>query len=301
MLLLYILAVVLLGRLMHQRWYIQVDQARLLELDEGRIRYLEVGSGAQAVVFLHGFDSQFIVWDSVVSSMSNCTHSLSLDLPGFGGSYWNTDNYDLASQGRRLGDFLAAKGLKRIILVGTSMGASLAASFAASQPDRVESVILLAPSGVPGSLNYGGLMGLLTAPGVPNRLATWVAKTPFYKLVFPRSIALQSLTTASSYTQAWTESLNKISVPVVVFWSLGDKIVPYAFSGKVMEQLKQGRLISLASEAGHGLPGYLHISLAALLCSMTTSGKAFAPGELDKWLEEIFGRKVLSGALIKLS
>lgn len=296
----YLLSVIAIGLIMPHSWSSAIDNTQVEPFKAGVIRFQEEGEGARAVVMLHGFNSELSVWGSVWNSMAGCTHALRLDIPGFGRSLWNTNNFDLASQEQRLASFLAARKLQKVILVGTSMGASLAASFSAHYPLLVEQLILLAPSGVPGSLTYGGVFGALIAPGPVNRYAIWIADSWLYRRIFPRSIAMQSLTVASSYTQYWLDSLPRIKAPTLVFWSLGDEIVPYSYSAQVQQGLGAGRLVTLEPAAGHNLPKYLHKYLASLLCSMGNKPGAISQSDLNTNVQAIFGPQALLGKALYL-
>ncbi len=290
LLVLYFCFVICLGVVMPHQWYADVTQTQTLEFPQGSIRYTESGSGENAVILLHGYNSQINIWNHIWSDMDACTHTIRLDLPGFGGSQWQTNDYNLNAQATRVVAFLQTKNITRVTLVGTSMGASLAVMIAAKRPDLVSSLILMAPSGYPGSLTYTGIFGLFVKAGTLNRISIWVAKTLLFQWIFPHSIALQSLTTVSSYTDEWVNALVQIEAPVALLWSTGDTTVPYTFSGAISQALKYERLLSLDANVGHNTPIKESVRVAHLACAMAPEKGVVSLEQLDLIISHIFGR-----------
>jgi pimeloyl-ACP methyl ester carboxylesterase len=285
----FLSSVLILGLIMPSSWYTEVDQAKYWMHPEGSVRYTQVGESDQAIIFLHGFNAQINLWNDVWNKMHGCANAIRLDLPGFGGSKWNTNNYDLDHQEKRILSFIEEKKLNKVTLVGTSMGASLAVIMAARHPELVQNLVLMAPSGYPGSLHYPGLFGKLIKQGFLNRYATWIANTKIYQWIFPKSIALQSLTTATSYNQAWVDELVKIKVPVALLWSVGDKTVPYVYAEPVSEKIPSVVLVQLEEFVGHSAPVKLPGALAKLFCALSPDKKILAKEELTPILIDIFG------------
>ena len=285
----FLLSVFVLGFVMPSSWYVQVDQAKQWKHDQGNIRYTEMGDGDHAVIFLHGFNAQINLWNDVWSNMQGCTHAIRLDIPGFGGSEWHTNSYHLNEQEKRILAFINEKKLKKVTLVGTSMGASLAVIIAARHPSLVRNLVLMAPSGYPGSLHYPGIFGKLIKQGSLNRYAIWIANARMYQWIFPNSIALQSLTTAASYNQEWVDELVKIEIPVAVLWSAGDKTVPYRYAKPVVEKIQSVQLIRLDESVGHSAPTKLAGPIARLSCALAPSQKIETINQLTPILIDIFG------------
>lgn len=231
---------------------IRVEGEQLHPAAGGVIRFEDRGAGRHALVFLHGFNGQLGHWNAVWSRLDGCGRALRLDAPGFGGSNWDTTDFSLPAQARRVIDFLDARGIERATLVGTSMGGSLAAWIAATHPDRVERVLLLAPSGYPDSLHYAGPYGLLVRPGLPNRVAAAIARSGAYRAAFPDSRLLQAVSVTASYGAPWAEALGRIQAPVLLMWSRSDK--SFHAAAQVAAAIPRGRLVTLAADAGHLLP-----------------------------------------------
>ncbi|HTJ28359.1 MAG TPA: alpha/beta hydrolase [Candidatus Limnocylindria bacterium] len=111
----------------------------------------ETGSGepgAPVVVLLHGLGQWTdAAWGRLVPELPSGIRYLGCDLPGFGASEKPPAPYDLPYFRRVLDDLVAAYELRRFALLGHSLGAFLAADYAAAHPERVERLALVAPAG----------------------------------------------------------------------------------------------------------------------------------------------------------
>lgn len=216
-----------------------------------RIRYRTLGVGQPPIVMLHGFAGRLEIWLPLAKALS-CGAPVALDLPGFAGSSRPRMSYDLETQARYVVGFLDALGLKRVVLVGQSMGASLAAWIAAHYPDRVSRLVLFSPSGLPGSLHYSGLHGALVRPGLVNRIARFLVYLPFAQIVLRNSLARPSLSVATSYDARFQAALHLIRQPTLLVWSPGDHLVPIANAQTYLSLIPHARLLTVAADAGHG-------------------------------------------------
>lgn len=108
--------------------------------------YLERGKGP-ALVLLHGIGSGAKSWARQLADLSDAFRVLAWDAPGYGKSSGllaerpGPDDY-----ARSLAAFLHAAGIRSLHLVGHSLGAIMAARFAADHPDRILSLTLAGPS-----------------------------------------------------------------------------------------------------------------------------------------------------------
>lgn len=232
-----------------------VPGTQMARFPHGTIRYQDAGQGEHAILLLHGFNGHLGQWDGAWRELEGCAcRRIRIDLPGFGDSTWETNAFGVPDQADRVIALLDRLGVDRVTLVGTSMGGSVAAAIAAAHPDRVQSLVLVAPSGYPGSLVQSGLFGRLARPGFPNRAATFVAKGPLFGLLYPNSRALQALTVTATYGRRWSDLLARIRVPTLILWARGDETTPYAFAAPVNRAIAGSVLISLDAATGHLLP-----------------------------------------------
>jgi pimeloyl-ACP methyl ester carboxylesterase len=117
----------------------------------GLISYRAAGTGP-ALVLLHGIGSQSGSWLRQLDALGARFRVLAWDAPGYGESdplpaaAPSADDYAVS-----LAAFLDALGVRRAVLVGSSLGALVAGAFAARSPQRADGLVLLNPAG-----GYGG-------------------------------------------------------------------------------------------------------------------------------------------------
>ncbi|MFC3676775.1 alpha/beta fold hydrolase [Ferrovibrio xuzhouensis] len=115
---------------------------RLLNTAAGRISYLEAGSGTP-LVLLHGIGSAARAFRDQLAALSAGYRVTAWDAPGYGDS----TNLPMPQPGAgdyaaALAAFLDALGVQSCHLLGHSLGALVAARFAAAYPQRVRSLTL---------------------------------------------------------------------------------------------------------------------------------------------------------------
>ena len=118
--------------------------AGALQVDDG-------GSGATPVLFVHSYGGSRKHWSAQLAHVRHDHRAAAMDLRGHGGSSPPTDNQwsvdDLAADIAAVVDGL---GFEQVILVGHSIGAAAAISYAGTHTDRVAGLMLVgAPGKVP--------------------------------------------------------------------------------------------------------------------------------------------------------
>lgn len=123
-------------------------RARRIVVDGVKWQYLEGGKGPHLVI-LHGLAAEADHWLGVAGPLRRQFHVLVPDLPGFGRSQPPAGlNFRIDEQSARLEAWLDAIGVDRCVIAGNSMGAWVAADFAARRPDRVRALWLQDAFGV---------------------------------------------------------------------------------------------------------------------------------------------------------
>ncbi|MBV8779014.1 MAG: acetoin dehydrogenase dihydrolipoyllysine-residue acetyltransferase subunit [Alphaproteobacteria bacterium] len=129
--------------------------AREVEAGSYRLRYLDLGGGdGPPIVFIHGFGADLNAWMFNQPALAERHRTIALDLPGHGGSTKMLAgplcSSGLSADVERL---LAALGIGRVHLVGHSLGGGVALSLAQSEPERVESLTLIASACLGAEIN----------------------------------------------------------------------------------------------------------------------------------------------------
>ena len=118
---------------------------RYLTANELRMHYLDWGDSENVpILLLHGLMAHAHVWDNLASGLSNLYHVLALDQRGHGESEWSRGAlYSVDDHFSDISTFIESLALKRIILLGHSMGGRNALFYTACFPEKVERLILV--------------------------------------------------------------------------------------------------------------------------------------------------------------
>lgn len=137
-------------------------------MDQHPIHYTESGNGPP-LLLIHGLFDSSETWDSCTPYLLDRFKVFLIDLPAFGKSplpeRWEES---LSETIQTVIAFLDKKGIRKIALVGSSMGGSMALGVAARYPERIERLILINPYGL---------------PSVPTAVA--MARNPIFKGILP--------------------------------------------------------------------------------------------------------------------
>jgi pimeloyl-ACP methyl ester carboxylesterase len=103
------------------------------------------GASGPVFVLLHGIGMSHRYYRrlQILLACHGDTHSI--DLPGFGGTPRPGGQLSVGDYAAHIGGVLQKMGLRRIVLIGHSMGTQFAAELAGQRPDLVSHVVLLGP------------------------------------------------------------------------------------------------------------------------------------------------------------
>ena len=116
-----------------------------IDRDGLRIHYLDwPGVGPLAAVLVHGGGQTAHTWDRVAARLAPGIRCLAVDLRGHGDSSWSPGGrYALADHVADLGSAIDELRLGAHVLVGTSLGASVALGLAATRPAALAGLVLV--------------------------------------------------------------------------------------------------------------------------------------------------------------
>ena len=104
------------------------------------------GNAAAAVILIHGWYADASVWRSLVPLLDLGDRSVLLpELRGAGRMRFAPGPWDEPTAVGDLVELLDASGVGRVVVIGHSMGGKIALALAAKIPERVESVVAVAP------------------------------------------------------------------------------------------------------------------------------------------------------------
>ena len=105
------------------------------------IHYSVTGKGEPALVFIHCWTCDRTFWDNQVAAFSKTNRVVAIDLPGHGESGQGRKNWSVESYGDDVKTVVTKLGLKRVVLIGSSMGGPIALEAARRMPDRVVAIV----------------------------------------------------------------------------------------------------------------------------------------------------------------
>lgn len=119
-----------------------------LRTQEGEVAYTEKGKGKTTILFVHGLSSNSDAWARNVEKLSDKYHCITIDLPGFGRTYKEAKTFTPTTFAQTIHTLLKVKKIKKVVLVGHSMGGQAAIKFSKMYPEMVDKLILIAPAGI---------------------------------------------------------------------------------------------------------------------------------------------------------
>lgn len=239
---------------------------RFAHLSHGMVHYRIAGpENGQPVVLVHGFSVPDYVFDDTRKALADAGFRVvSFDLYGRGWSDRPDVRYDRDLFAGELGEMMDAMHMQKASVVGLSMGGAVVGRFAALHPERVRSVVLIAPFNQPQDIS------VMAWPGVgewalrswflpslpknqyedfphPEKLPGWGSKfVPQMQYDgYGRAIlsTIRNVITESSMPDF--EQVGKSGLPVQLVWGERDKSVPYAQHAQVQRAIPQARFVSM--------------------------------------------------------
>lgn len=105
------------------------------------IHYTVQGKGEPALVFIHCWSCDGNLWENQVSEFAKRHRVVTIDLPGHGQSGQGRKSWSIESFGDDVKTVVAKLDLKRVVLIGSSMGAPIALEATRRMPERVVAIV----------------------------------------------------------------------------------------------------------------------------------------------------------------
>lgn len=252
----------------------QADAAvapRRVETACGDLNVLSAGEGAgHPVVLIHGFGGDLATWALNQEALAQGRTVHAFDLPAHGGSD-PSGAHTPAELAEVTGALLDALDAGRVHLVGHSLGGAVALLAAASQPQRVASLTLIAPVGLGPQIDASYVDGFIAAERRkpmkevlgrlykdPERVSGDMIEAVLrFKRLDGVSEALAAIaagfTAKGEQTLDLRSTLAGLDVPVLVVWGEADAIIPPAhadgLSAKVLRVPDAGHMPQVEQSA----------------------------------------------------
>jgi len=116
--------------------------------DGSGIAFAWLGEEAPTALLIHGFGSDRMSWLANQPAIETVTAVAALDLPGHGASSMDVGDGLVATLSDRVAKLLDQRGYRKLHLIGHSLGGGISLMLAATRPDLVKSLTLIAPAGL---------------------------------------------------------------------------------------------------------------------------------------------------------
>jgi pimeloyl-ACP methyl ester carboxylesterase len=113
------------------------------KLDDLRVHYKSLGTGASALVFVHGWTADINSWRAQVPAFAGKVRTILIDLPGHGQSDKPQIDYTIDLFARAIDAVLSDAGVEKAILVGHSMGTPVIRQFYRSFPKKTQGLVVV--------------------------------------------------------------------------------------------------------------------------------------------------------------
>lgn len=251
--------------------------------------YTRGGSGPP-LMFLHGVGGDHSAWRPQLLHFADRYRVFAWDMPGYGASP-PPRSMSFPELARSLAELLDALNLSKVHLVGQSLGGMIAQEFAATFPDRLSSLVLVATSPAFGRSDKEWQQKFLDDRiGVLDRGATMaeLARANIKRIVGrdpdPLGVEIAVSCTANipveSYKQAVRmivgfdrrDALARISVPTLAIAGEVDTVAPAPMMQKMASHIPGAKFVTIP-KAGHlanlEQPAAFNETLGAFLAAHT--------------------------------
>jgi pimeloyl-ACP methyl ester carboxylesterase len=216
---------------------------------------VETGGSGDPALFVHGLGSSRASWRDVCHGLRDVFSFYAIDLPGSGETPAPRHfDYTLEHLADVLTDFIIMKDLKRLTLVGTSLGASVILLAILRNKDelapRLRSLCLIDAIAYPQHFSF--FVKVLKIPiflapvfGLQAADFLW----PERRRIREAMIETVSLIDVEHFAR-YVPRLKTIHLPTLVIWGREDEVVPLRLGKRLARDLPRSRLI-IIDDCGH--------------------------------------------------
>lgn len=247
--------------------------SQFIELgNNNRLHYRDQGkSTGPTLILIHGTSASLHTWEPLISRIGEQFRLVSLDLPGHGLTGANSQrDYSRQAMVSSIWVLMDHLGITSATLVGNSLGGSIAWASALDKPERVKSLVLLAPSGAPKkeeSRSNIGFRILQTSIGqslMKHVAPRFIIESSLYQTVVNTDLiddamvdrywellrlkgnrqAMIDLANTPRDEKAWRR-FSTITAPTLIIWGEEDGVLPISMLDTFEREFDQVRSIRL--------------------------------------------------------
>jgi pimeloyl-ACP methyl ester carboxylesterase len=200
---------------------------------EGKFTYAEAGEGPSIIV-LHGLMGALSNFDATFNHFSKNGYKVLIpELPLYSLPLLKTN---VKNMSKFLHDFIEHKELKKVILLGNSLGGHISLYFTKHYPEKVDALVLTGSSGLyekamgdsfPKRGNYNYIEEKTKAVFFDPEIATKELVDGVFKIVNDRSSVIRTLSIAkSAIRHNMANDIPDIKQPTCLIWGKQDAVTP---------------------------------------------------------------------------
>jgi len=224
--------------------------------EELRFKYCEAGSG-EPIVLLHGLFGALSNFNDLVEHFKGRYRLVIPLLPLF---ELETEQTTVSGMVDYIDEFIAYMQLKKVHLIGNSLGGHIAQMYLLRRPEDVATMTLTGSSGLfenslgdtyPRKSDYEYVRKKTEATFYNPAMATKELADEVFEIVNNRSKALRIVLMAkSALRHNLRELVPQMNLPVCLIWGKNDTITP-SFVGEEFKKLLPNAELHIIDECGH--------------------------------------------------
>ena len=241
-----------------------------LKTSELNMHYEAGGNGKEVLLLLHGNFASWRWWQPLLKNMPEGYRAYAPDLRGCGDTDRPEEGYTIAQHAEDLNQLIGVLRLKRLHLVGHSLGGCVALDYALNNPQRIKTLTLVAPAPAEGasvinaaSNGYGtsSSSALHSAFRLSESLGTYrrVMEKALSRLMNPDQIGSEFETLVDDAVRmsrnaavghietlnGWDvrDAIGQLNLPVLIIGGRNDHLISPEALQKAAEKFPNGRLI----------------------------------------------------------
>jgi pimeloyl-ACP methyl ester carboxylesterase len=251
--------------------------SQFIQVNGMNVHYRDEGNPNDSVplVLIHGTGSSLHTFDEWVKILRGSHRIVRMDIPAFGLTGPDPlHDYSMEKYVSFVDNFLAARGIKRCILVGNSLGGQISWQFALAHPQKVTKLILIDAAGYAVTSQKSVLAFQVARMPVIKNCMTFITPYPLARKSVESVYADKSkvtdalvdryfeLTLRTGNRQAFVDRLNMlydttnipkiktIQTPTLVLWGEQDLLIPMENAKRFHDDLPNDTLVILKN-MGH--------------------------------------------------
>jgi pimeloyl-ACP methyl ester carboxylesterase len=210
-----------------------------------------IGGKGEPAIFVHGLASNKLIWRRVCHGLKDVFSCYAIDLPGSGDSPAPRHfQFTIENFADVLTDFIVLKDLKRLTLVGSSLGAAIILVALLRNRDelapRVRALCLIDAIAYPQDFPF--IVEILRTPILAPIALRFFAQIPRRTVgeALIRTARLLNVKKLNRYARR----LDAIPFPTLVIWGRKDSVVSLSFGKRLARHLPNARLV-IINNCGH--------------------------------------------------